>query len=74
VAGDCFKNESSQPARMLISVAPAGLEMMFFEAGQPVEAGHPPAPPSPEEIAKLLEIAPRYGIKSSCRRRALAGA
>src|SRR3954453_23725165 len=26
-----FKNESSRPAKMLISVAPAGLENMFFE-------------------------------------------
>jgi quercetin dioxygenase-like cupin family protein len=28
-----FKNESGQPAKMLISVAPAGLERMFFEVG-----------------------------------------
>src|SRR5260370_34596810 len=28
-----FKNESGQPAKMLISVAPAGLEKMFFEFG-----------------------------------------
>src|SRR5215467_11998836 len=26
-----FKNESNKPAKMLISVAPAGLERMFFE-------------------------------------------
>lgn len=32
-----FKNESGKPAKMLISVAPAGLEQMFFEVGQPVE-------------------------------------
>ena len=31
-----FKNESSQPAKMLISVAPAGLEEMFFESGVPL--------------------------------------
>src|SRR5215470_3768114 len=29
-----FKNESNRSARMLISVAPAGLERMFFEVGQ----------------------------------------
>jgi len=29
-----FKNESNRPAKMLISVAPAGLEQMFFEVGQ----------------------------------------
>ncbi len=31
-----FKNESSQAAKMLISVAPAGLEEMFFEFGVPL--------------------------------------
>jgi quercetin dioxygenase-like cupin family protein len=34
-----FKNESNQPARMLISVAPAGLEKMFFEIGTPLPKG-----------------------------------
>ena len=59
-----FKNESGKPARMLISVAPAGLEKMFFEVGVPV----PPdattaAPPTTEEIERLLATAPRYGIE-----------
>jgi quercetin dioxygenase-like cupin family protein len=30
-----FRNESRTTARMLISIAPAGLEQMFFEVGQP---------------------------------------
>src|SRR5271156_6607612 len=34
-----FKNESDRTARMLISVAPAGLEQMFFEFGVPVAQG-----------------------------------
>lgn len=59
-----FKNESSRPAKMLISVAPAGLEKMFFEFGVPVPQGATTAPsPSKEEIEKLLAIAPRYGIE-----------
>ena len=59
-----FKNESDQPAKMLISVAPAGLEQMFFECGVPVAQGATTAlPPSKAEIEKLLEIAPRYGIE-----------
>jgi len=59
-----FKNESGQPARMLISVAPAGLEQMFFEFGVPVAQGATTAPPPTKaEIEKLLEIAPRYGIE-----------
>src|SRR5438132_7813242 len=59
-----FKNEADRPARMLISVAPAGLEQMFFEVGQPVPAGATTAPrPTKEEIEKLLAVAPRYGIE-----------
>ena len=59
-----FKNESALPARMLISVAPAGLEKMFFEFGQPVPAGTTTAPPpTKEEIENLMAVAPRYGIE-----------
>ena len=59
-----FKNEGGKPARMLISVAPAGLEQMFFEVGVPVAQGETIAgPPSQAEIEKLLRIAPKYGIE-----------
>ncbi|QDV30296.1 Quercetin 2,3-dioxygenase [Planctopirus ephydatiae] len=59
-----FKNESGKPAKMLISVAPAGLEQMFFEVGQPLTDGATTAlPPTKAEIEKLLEFAPRYGIE-----------
>jgi len=59
-----FKNESTRPARMLISVAPAGLEKMFFEVGQPVAQGAVTAPPpAKEEIEKMLSVAPKYGIE-----------
>lgn len=59
-----FKNESDRPAKMLISVAPAGLEQMFFEFGVPLDEGATIAlPPTKEEIEKLLAIAPRYGIE-----------
>ena len=59
-----FKTESDRPARMLISVAPAGLEKMFFEVGVPLYDGATTAlPPTKAEIEKLLEVAPRYGIE-----------
>jgi quercetin dioxygenase-like cupin family protein len=59
-----FKNETNRPAKMLISVAPAGLEQMFFEVGQSVPTGTTTAsPPTKEEIEKLLAVAPRYGIE-----------
>lgn len=59
----CFKNETSQPAKMLITLAPAGLEKMFFEVGQAIADGSNPLPPTKEEIEKLLAVAPRYGIE-----------
>jgi quercetin dioxygenase-like cupin family protein len=59
-----FKNESDKPARMIISVAPAGLEKMFFEVGQPLEPGATQAPhPTKADIEKLLTVAPNYGIE-----------
>ena len=58
-----FKNESERPARMLITVAPAGLEKMFLEVGTVVEPGATASPPSREEIARLIEVAPKYGIE-----------
>ena len=59
-----FKNATDQPARMILSVAPAGLEEMFFEVGVSLEEGSTQAlPPSHEEIERLLAAAPRYGIE-----------
>ena len=65
-----FKNESDRPARMLIWVAPAGLEKMFFEVGVPLAEGATTAlPPTREEIEKLLAVAPRYGVEILLPRR-----
>src|SRR5271156_2557320 len=59
-----FKNENGKPARMLISVAPAGLEQMFIECGIPVAQGATSAsPPTKDEIDLMMKIAPRYGIE-----------
>ena len=59
-----FKNESDKPAKMLISVAPAGLERMFFEVGVPLAEGATTAlPPTEDEIKRLLAAAPNYGIE-----------
>ncbi len=58
-----FKNETNQPAKMLISFAPAGLEEMFFEVGKDLAEGETPDEPSPEEIEKLLEVAGRFCIE-----------
>ncbi len=58
-----FHNASNQPARMIITVVPAGIEEMFFEVGQSIGFGEVPPPPAKAEIEKLLAIAPRYGVE-----------
>jgi quercetin dioxygenase-like cupin family protein len=59
-----FKNEGNKPAKMLVSVAPAGLEKMFMEIGVPLAEGATTAlPPTKEDIEKLQAIAPKYGIE-----------
>jgi quercetin dioxygenase-like cupin family protein len=58
-----FRNDTDKTARMIVSVAPAGLEKMFLEVGQPVAFGQQAPPPSKAEIDKLLAVAPSYGIE-----------
>lgn len=58
-----FRNETGKPARMIVSVAPAGFEKMFMEAGQPVAHGQQAPPASKDEIDRLLAAAPRYGVE-----------
>lgn len=59
-----FKNETDRPAKMLISVAPAGLEQMFFEVGVPVAQGATTAAsPTKDEIERMLAVAAKYGVE-----------
>ncbi len=59
-----FHNGSTAPARLLVSIAPAGMEQMFLGCGVPLpEGATTAAPPTEAEIAKLLELAPQYGLE-----------
>jgi len=59
-----FKNESPADARMLILVAPAGMEKMFEEAGTVfTDPSAKPSPPTPEEMERMGSIATKYGIE-----------
>ena len=59
-----FKNTGSEPARMLIVVTPAGLEDFFLEIGrEAVEEEAKPVAPTPEDIQKLIQTAPKYGLE-----------
>jgi quercetin dioxygenase-like cupin family protein len=58
-----FKNTGSKPARMLIVVTPSGLENFFLEVGrEAIEGEAEPVTPTPEDIQKLVDTAPRYGL------------
>jgi hypothetical protein len=49
---------------MLIVVTPAGLERFFLEVGRAaVDVDDEPVVASPEDIEKLLAVAPEYGIE-----------
>jgi quercetin dioxygenase-like cupin family protein len=59
-----FQNVGNRPARMLIVVTPAGLERFFLEAGRTVGDGDTEViTPTPEDIERLLELAPEYGLE-----------
>ena len=59
-----FKNEGTVPAKMLILLAPSGLEKMFLQTGKVLtSADDDVPPPNSEEIQRLLKIAPEYGIE-----------
>jgi hypothetical protein len=49
---------------MLILVTPSGLEQFFEEVGRAADDGDGEAVgPTPEDIKKLLAVAPKYGIE-----------
>jgi len=60
----CFQNRGATRARMLCLVLPAGFEHFFAELGTPLPGPNaPPVPPASEEMRKVIELAPRYGLQ-----------
>jgi quercetin dioxygenase-like cupin family protein len=58
-----FKNAGTRPGRMLLLCTPAGFEKFLAEFATELPSPDAPAvPPSPQEIEKLLEVAPKFGI------------
>lgn len=59
-----FRNNTDCNAKMLILVAPGGMEGMFQETGAPVTDLNAPIPHlSDEEKQRILQAAPKYGIE-----------
>ncbi len=59
-----FRNESQTNAKMLVLVAPGGMEELFASTGQVVTDPDAPIPPlSDEEKKRIIESAPSFGIE-----------
>ena len=59
-----FKNNGDTNAKMLVLVAPGGMEGMFRETGRPVENADASIPPmDDDEKKRLLATAPKFGIE-----------
>jgi quercetin dioxygenase-like cupin family protein len=58
-----FKNESEGMARLLCTVAPAGLDAFFKEIGRPVAHGEflPPVKPDEQAMQRLKDLFTQYG-------------
>lgn len=62
--GHQFQNRGAVTARMLCWVVPAGLERFFLEIGEPLAGPDaPPLPPTPEHLARIMAVAPDYGLE-----------
>jgi quercetin dioxygenase-like cupin family protein len=59
-----FRNEDREPARLILTFTPAGIEMFFEET---LEPAHDPTQAPPDNIdeiaARYVAAAPRYGIE-----------
>ncbi|MBI2422249.1 MAG: quercetin 2,3-dioxygenase [Candidatus Hydrogenedentes bacterium] len=59
-----FHNESDAETRMLVIMAPGGMEKMFTEIGIPVSDPNAPIAPVTEGVMQgIMEITPKYGIE-----------
>jgi len=58
-----FKNTGTEEAVLLETASPAGVERFFEAVGHPLpDRNAPPLPPTAEDIARMIALAPSYGI------------
>lgn len=59
-----FRIASSDPCRMLVLVAPAGVEELWLEAGEPApELTTPPPQEEPPDLDAMAPLFDRYGVE-----------
>ncbi|HEY5811142.1 MAG TPA: cupin domain-containing protein [Terrimicrobiaceae bacterium] len=58
-----FRNTGTEEAILLETASPAGIELFFEAAGHPLpDRGAPPLPRTPEDISRMIAVAPSFGI------------
>jgi quercetin dioxygenase-like cupin family protein len=58
-----FKNVGVDAARMVIMFVPGGFDGFLRGVGEPARPGETAPPIGPEELRRVLELAPRYGLE-----------
>jgi len=59
-----YQNIGTKPGRALVILTPAGFEKFWVEiADLVVNPAGPSGPPSPESVARLMRLAPKYGLE-----------
>jgi mannose-6-phosphate isomerase-like protein (cupin superfamily) len=59
-----YQNIGTRPGKALVILTPAGFENFWVEIADPVvNLAGPSGPPSPETIARLMDLAPKYGLE-----------
>ena len=57
-----LSNPSGKPNRYILLCTPSGFDEFLEAAGKLKQPGDVPGPPTPEDIARLKEAAPKFGI------------
>lgn len=59
-----YANTGTNPARLVVTAVPAGIEEFFEKVGTVLNSPNDPTVPlTPEAIALMIETAPQYGIE-----------
>lgn len=60
----CFRNAGTEPARMVLTFTPAGMEHFFEETLEEAPSGAQEPPDNIDEVAaRYVEAAPRHGLE-----------